>query len=270
MNPNSIMVSHPLSLTYIGGPTALLEFGGVRLLTDPTFDPAGGEYPSGPATLRKLSAPALSPANVGFLDYVLLSHDHHFDNLDRTGRSLLSNAKAVLTTQEGAGRLGGNSIGFKPWQSMDLPTGHGPGLRIVATPARHGPHGLDRGPVIGFVFFLVDAPDGEPDHGVYFSGDTVWFEGVAEVAQRLKPQVAILNLGAARVPEVGPFHLTMTASEAIEAARAFSSAAIVPLHFEGWAHFSEGRREIEGAFAAADLSRRLRWPERGRAIQIDL
>jgi L-ascorbate metabolism protein UlaG (beta-lactamase superfamily) len=252
------------------GPTALLEFGGVRLLTDPTFDPAGGEYPSGPATLRKLSAPALSPANVGFLDYVLLSHDHHFDNLDRTGRSLLSNAKAVLTTREGAGRLGGNSIGFKPWQSMDLPTGHGPGLRIVATPARHGPHGLDRGPVIGFVFFLVDAPDGEPDHGVYFSGDTVWFEGVAEVAQRLKPQVAILNLGAARVPEVGPFHLTMTASEAIEAARAFSSAAIVPLHFEGWAHFSEGRREIEGAFAAADLSRRLRWPERGRAIQIDL
>ena len=91
-----------------------------------------------------------------------------------------------------------------------------------------------------------------------------------EVAQRFKLQVAILNLGAARVPEVGPFHLTMTASEAIEAARAFTSAAIVPLHFEGWAHFSEGRREIEGAFAAADLSRRLRWPELGRAIQIDL
>ena len=116
---------HPLLFTYIGGPTALLEFGGVRLLTDPTFDPAGGEYRSGPATLGKLSAPALSPANVGFLDYVLLSHDHHFDNLDRTGRSLLSNAKAVLTTQEGAGRLGGNGVGFKPWQSMDLPRGTG-------------------------------------------------------------------------------------------------------------------------------------------------
>ena len=62
--------------------------------------------------------------------------------------------------------------------------------------------------MIGFVFFLVDAPDGEPDDGVYFSGDTVWFEGVAGVAQRFKPGVAILNLGAARVPEVGPFHLT--------------------------------------------------------------
>jgi len=33
-----------LKLTYIGGPTALLELGGLRILTDPTFDPAGGEY----------------------------------------------------------------------------------------------------------------------------------------------------------------------------------------------------------------------------------
>ena len=26
------------SVTYIGGPTALIDVGGVRLLTDPTFD----------------------------------------------------------------------------------------------------------------------------------------------------------------------------------------------------------------------------------------
>ncbi len=98
------MASHPLLLTYIGGPTAIIEFAGVRLLTDPTFDPAGGEYSSGAATLRKLSGPALRPAEASSLGYILLSHDHHFDNLDRTGRSLLSTAKAVLTTEEGAGR----------------------------------------------------------------------------------------------------------------------------------------------------------------------
>jgi L-ascorbate metabolism protein UlaG (beta-lactamase superfamily) len=80
----------------------------------------------------------------------------------------------------------------------------------------------------------------------------------------------MLNLGAARVPEVGPFHLTMTAVEAVEAARAFACAAIVPLHFEGWAHFSEGREEISQAFAAAGLNDRLRWPEPGAAIEISL
>lgn len=36
------MASQPLLLTHIGGPTAMIEVGGIRLLTDPTFDPAGG------------------------------------------------------------------------------------------------------------------------------------------------------------------------------------------------------------------------------------
>ncbi len=255
-----------LTLTYIGGSTALVEFGVTRLLTDPTFDPAGGDYPSGQATLRKHSGPALSPAGIGSFDYVLLSHDHHFDNLDRTGRGLLSSAKAVLTTEEGAARLGGNSIGLRNWQSVDLPTGQGPALQVTATPARHGPAGLERGAVTGFVLTAA----GAPDQAVYFSGDTVWYEGVAEVARRFTVRAAILNLGAARVPEVGPFHLTMTAAEGVEAARAFAGAAIVPLHFEGWAHFSEGREQIAKAFADAGLTHRLHWPEPGRPIQLNL
>ena len=92
------MKSHQLGITYIGGPTCLLEFGGVRLLTDPTFDPAGGEYKSASSTLRKLVGPALAPEAIGLIDYVLLSHDHHFDNLDHTGRSVLGKARAVFTT----------------------------------------------------------------------------------------------------------------------------------------------------------------------------
>lgn len=36
----------PLRITYLGGPTALIEWGGVNLLTDPTFDPAGTTYPT--------------------------------------------------------------------------------------------------------------------------------------------------------------------------------------------------------------------------------
>src|SRR5689334_21614649 len=158
------------NLTYIGGPTAILEFGGARLLTDPTLDPAGGEYPSGPATLRKLARPAISAADIGEIDYVLLSHDHHFDNLDRTGRAMLPAVKSVLTTQEGAARLGGNSVGLKPWESVDLPVANRPALQVVATPARHGPAGRERGAVIGFV--LQSAA--EPEDAVYFSGDTVW------------------------------------------------------------------------------------------------
>jgi L-ascorbate metabolism protein UlaG (beta-lactamase superfamily) len=103
---------------------------------------------------------------------------------------------------------------------------------------------------------------------VYVSGDTVWYEGVAEVARRFAVRTAVLFLGAARVAAVGPWALTMTAEEAVEAARAFAGAAIVPLHFEGWEHFSESRADVDAAFRQAGLSERLRWPEPGEAIEL--
>jgi L-ascorbate metabolism protein UlaG (beta-lactamase superfamily) len=266
MESNFHMDSSHVHLTYVGGPTALIEFGGLRLLTDPTFDPAPAEYPSGAAILRKLIGPALTPEKLGGFDYVLLSHDHHFDNLDRSGRTALAKAKKVFTTAEGAQRLGGNCVGLKTWQSAEVPTAGGKTLRVVATPARHGPANMDRGPVNGFVFFFID----DPENVIYFAGDTVWFEGVTEVAQRFPIKLAVLNLGAARVAEVGPFHLTMTSEEGAQAARTFKDAAIVPLHFEGWAHFSEGRDKIVEAFSAAKLQDRLRWPKAGEPISIEM
>ena len=74
-------------LSHIGGPTVLIEFGGWRLLTDPTFDPAGGKYRFGWGTgSQKLTGPSVSPEELGEIDAVLLSHDHHDDNLDKAGR----------------------------------------------------------------------------------------------------------------------------------------------------------------------------------------
>ena len=203
---------------------------------------------------------------MGTSTWYLLSHDHHFDNLDRAGRELLSRATVVLTTSAGAERLGGNAIGLAPWQSHDIRSEDGRLLRITATPARHGPVDGDRGPVIGFHFAFAD----RPEESVYVSGDTVWYEGVAEVARRFSPRVALLFGGAARVREVGPAHLTMTSEEMVAAARAFDRAAIVPMHYEGWGHFSEARAEIERAFRVVELSGRLRWLEPGRPSDLPL
>ena len=255
-----------LKVTYIGGPTALLELGGLRLLTDPTFDPAGSDYPSPATVLRKTQGPALAAEQVGAIDVVLLSHDHHFDNLDHAGRRVLATAGRTLTTGAGAERLGGNAVGLAPWQHHDVPARDGRTLRITATPARHGPPGGDRGPVIGFALAMTDLSD----RVVYVSGDTVWYEGVAEVGRRFSPRVALLFTGAARVREVGPANLTLTAAEAVTAAKAFPGALVVPLHFEGWAHFSETRADVESAFAAAGLAARLRWPVPGKVVELSL
>lgn len=252
-----------LMITYVGGPTALLEFGGVRLLTDPTFDAPGGEYRTGPVVLRKTGAPAVSAEALDF-DVVLLSHDHHFDNLDHLGRANLARAGKVLTTEEGAARLGGNAVGLPAWVNVEVSSREGHSLRVTGTPARHGPEGHDRGPVTGFVLQTMD----DPDAAVYVSGDTVWYEGVAQLSSRFHIDRALLFMGAAQVPEVGPWPLTMSAADGVEFARAFPSAAIVPLHFEGWRHFTESRTEITAAFRAAGIEERLHWLTPGQTLEI--
>ena len=244
-----------MQLTYIGGPSALLEIGGLRILTDPTFDPAGGEYRAATYSLHKTQGPALALERIGRVDLVLLSHDHHFDNLDHAGREMLPAAGRVLTTRAGAERLGASVLGLAPWETHEVALADGSHLRISATPARHGPAGGDRGPVIGFVLERT----GAAGDALYFSGDTVWYEGVAEVAQRFRVSLALLCMGAARVAAAGPAPLTFTAAEGVEFARAFPHATLVPLHHEGWAHFSESRSDIERAFRAAKLEERLRW-----------
>lgn len=249
------MLSEEIKIQYIGGSTALLEFGGLRFLTDPTFDPKGSAYPTEIYTLHKLSAPTVGIKQIGKINFVLLSHDHHFDNLDHAGRQLLVYVDRVYTTIVGARRLGHNATGLNVWETVEVPTEDNRILLITGTPCRHGPVNGDRGPVTGFVLQLKD----QEDDAIYISGDTVWYEGVEAVAERFQVRKVILFMGAAVVSEVGKSHLTMNAEEAVKAAEVFKHAKIVPLHYEGWAHFTESEAHIENKFKEAGLAARLEW-----------
>jgi hypothetical protein len=137
---------------------------------------------------------------------------------------------------------------------------------VTAAPGRHGPAGGDRGPVIGFMLRWSDAP-----HAVlYISGDTVWYEGVEELLRQEPLRIAVLFAGAARVAAAGPVHLTFTASELVAVARTCPEVQVVPLHLEGWEHFSESRSDVESAFAAAGLTHRLHLLKRGQAVSLPL
>lgn len=252
-----------LSITLIGGPTALIEIDGFRLLTDPTFDAPGG-YELPHVTLEKLSGPALSAEAIGSVDAVLLSHDQHADNLDHAGRDYLSKAGRVLTTVVGAKRLGGDAEGLAPWDATELTGSNGRSLTITATPARHGPAGIEplAGDVIGFV--LTSKAGSRP---VYISGDTVWYDGVAEVARRFRAGVVLPFAGAAQTR--GPFHLTMDVNDTIETARAFPDAVIVPLHTDGWAHFRQNANDLRASFDTLGFGPRLKLLEPGVATVIE-
>lgn len=257
------MADRQLTLTLIGGPTVLLEIAGFRLVTDPTFDPPG-TYDSAGIRLEKKRGPALAADAVGSVDAVLLSHDQHLDNLDRAGRAFLAAAGTTFTTRSGAQRLGGNARGLAPFETAHLEA-RGRALSVTATPARHGPPGIEpmSGEVVGFVLGL-DAPG----DAVYVTGDTVWYEGVAEVARRFAPRLAIVFAGGAR-PR-GPFHVTMDNNDLLETARAFPQACIVAVHNDGWAHFTETQADAAAAFTTFGVAARLQLLELGKPAHLSL
>jgi len=258
-----------IRITHIGGPTALIEIDGWRLLTDPTFDAPGRRYDFGWGTSsRKLTGPAIAAPDLGPIDAVLLSHDHHGDNLDDAGRALLPSAGTVLTTVAGAGRLGGSARGLRPWGTTRLEAAGRPTIDVTATPCRHGPPAsrVIVGDVIGFALRW----DGQ-EHGVlWISGDTVLYDGVRQVANRLQVGIALLHLGGVRFPVTGPVRYSMTAEQAVETVRLVRPHTAVPVHYEGWAHFAQGRDAVEREFAGApeDLRRRLRWMPLGDGVDI--
>jgi L-ascorbate metabolism protein UlaG (beta-lactamase superfamily) len=137
-------------------------------------------------------------------------------------------------------------------------------LTITATPARHGPAGIE--PLSGDVIGFVVTTKGAASRSIYITGDTVWFDGVAEVARRFPARIVLPFAGAAQTR--GPFHLTMDTNDTVETARAFPDAVIVPLHTDGWAHFRQNGQDLRASFDVLGFGARLKLLEPGVATII--
>jgi L-ascorbate metabolism protein UlaG (beta-lactamase superfamily) len=219
----------------IGGPTLVIEVGGLRLLTDPISE-RPGPFASGP------------------VDVVLLSHDQHDDTLDSSGRELLAQAPLVLTTSDCSERLGRSARALPPWYHLSLPRPDGGELRITGVPAQHEPGGTTHliGESTGFVLSGVDTPT------VYVSGDNASLDVVEEVAQRCAPiDIAVLSAGAERTPPADG-HLTLTSDQTARAAAILGSPTVIPAHAEGRDRCTENIDDVRAAFARHGLSDRLR------------
>lgn len=263
-----------LTVTFFGTATLLLEVRRgddvLHLLTDPVFDAPGKDYRVAGLeafTYTRLVGATGAATTLPPIDAVLLSHDHHGDNLDTEGRKVAARAARVLTTDAGARRLRRRGTpraeGFAAWQSTVVSKG-ALSVTVTATPARHGPLGTTAitGPVIGFLLEW----EGQQGGGVWISGDTVWYGALRGLAGRVG--VAFVHLGAATFKVLPWFRYTMNARDAVKAARVLSPRVVVPIHFEGWSHFSEDRAAAEQTFSAAQVA--TRWLVQGAPTLVDV
>ena len=173
-----------------------------------------------------------------------------------------------MTTVAGARRLGAGARGLQAWDTTRLEHADRPTIEITATPCRHGPPASH--PIVGDVVGFALRWDGQ-EHGVlWISGDTVLYDGVRKVADRFTVSVAVLHLGGVRFPISGPIRYTMTAHDGVELCRLIRPRTTVPVHYEGWSHFQQGRDVIAAEFAAApdDVGAAVHWATIGTPFDV--
>ncbi|MFE3187646.1 MBL fold metallo-hydrolase [Nocardia sp. NPDC059240] len=250
--------SATVEFLHIGGPTVRFHYGNLTWLTDPTFD-APGTYSSGLVTLHKLTGPAIAVVEVGPVDVVLLSHDQHVDNLDHAGREFLPTVDRVLSTPDAAERIAGVE-GLRNWESLTIGE-----VTVTGVPALHGPEGAEvlSGVVTGFVLQAAGWPT------LYVSGDNASVDLVEQIVARMgRIDIALLFVGAANVERYGDTDITLNGRTALRAAQILGDAVIIPVHGEGWHHFSETLDYLSRNFELAGHGDQLAMPTAGELLQV--
>ena len=123
----------------------------------------------------------------------------------------------VITTLPGANVSAAMRSGSQPWDNTTSRRPDSPPIEVTATPCRHGPAVSQ--PIVGDVIGFALRWHGQENGALWISGDTVLYDGVRHVADRLEVDIAMLHLGAVQFGLTGPVRYTMTAREAIELLR---------------------------------------------------
>src|SRR4051794_617219 len=261
--------ARPDSLQFIGTATTVLHLGPFTVLTDPNFLHRGQRAYLGKGLWsRRLTEPALTPAELPQLDAVVLSHLHG-DHFDRVARHELARSQPVLTTHPAARTLrrwGFEAEGLEPWESQVL-TRDDASLRVTGVPAVHarGLMGRLLPPVIGTVLEL--SRDDEVIRRVYLSGDTLTGAHVDEIADRFPDlDAVVMHLGGTRVL----FRtVTMDAAQGVDFLRRLRPPRAVPVHHDDYGVFASPLSDFLDAVQSAGLADVVTPVGRGETVSLE-
>jgi L-ascorbate metabolism protein UlaG (beta-lactamase superfamily) len=234
-----------LGVTFIGHSSFMVQIAGRKLLIDPVFAERL-------IALRRLRRPGVKIKDLPATDLVLLSHAH-MDHLNRP-----SLRRIVAHNNKVAGRA---PIAVVPWGVEDLVSDLGfarvvtlewwqtksiGGLEITMTPCKHWGARFFKDTHRGFGGYVIHGGG----HALYHSGDTAYFDGFAKIGSRLKPEVALLPIGAYRPDSYRGVHTCP--EEALQAFLDLGARRMIPMHYGTFRLSQEPMEEpVERLMAAA-------------------
>jgi L-ascorbate metabolism protein UlaG (beta-lactamase superfamily) len=214
------------AITFWGHATSYIDVGGYGIVTDPVF---AGAY--SPFHRRTIPAPPEQAYDQTRL--ILISHAH-LDHLHPKTLDRFTDGTVVLCPEPSVSHVDDLGLVVRPMLPGD--TYEFPGGKITAVPAHHPGGRLSLkarhdGRALGYVIETEEST-------IYYSGDTEYYAGLAEIGRQFEPDVAIINING---------HLN--SSDAMLAIAALGTPKVIPSHFGAYAgsnarHSSEWRAEL--------------------------
>ncbi len=242
--------------------TLLVEIAGVRVIIDPMLGAAGSQPPvpetPNPRPNPLVALPVSVEAAVAGVQAALITHLHS-DHIDSDAlQALPADLPTVCQANDVAMLARQGRSDLRPiTQTLAL----GP-ITFTRTGGRHG-HGAiadELGPVSGYIL----KADGEPT--LYVAGDTVWCADVEAAIEDHKPDVIVVNAGAARFIAGDP--ITMDVPDVVAVCRTAPDALVVAVHMEAINHCLLTRDDLRTALATEGLADRVAIPADGETLSL--
>jgi L-ascorbate metabolism protein UlaG (beta-lactamase superfamily) len=263
--PVELAASDELGITFIGHSSFLLQISGRTVLIDPVFSKRL-------ILLRRQRRPGVRVEDLPPIDLILLTHAH-MDHLDlaslrqvmRATRRLIGRAPEVIVPR-GVEDLVEN-LGFSQihrlawWETVNIR-----GLTITMTPCKHWGARMFRDMHRGYGGYVIEAGG----HSVYHSGDTAYFDGFREIGLRLKPDVALLPIGAYFPDSYRSVHTSP--EEALRAFVELGAEEMVPMHYGtfrlGREPMDEPLERLQAEAARIGITDKLKIFEEGQTMHL--
>lgn len=242
--------------------TLVVRYGGSVLLVDPMLSDAGVMPPinnsPNPRPNPLVALPSAAETVLAGVDAVLVTHTHS-DHWDAAAVKLVPKGATLFIQPPDAKRFA--EQGFTSVSAIETSTMWN-GLTIARTGGQHGRGEVGKrlAPVSGFVL----SADGAPT--IYIAGDTVWCPEVESAIATHKPDVIIVNAGAAQFLEGGP--ITMDAADVLQVCQAAPKARVIAVHMEAINHCVLTRAALREALAKSPQKPAVAIPGDGEEVVV--
>jgi L-ascorbate metabolism protein UlaG (beta-lactamase superfamily) len=282
------------SLFFVGTATTIIEWAGLRILTDPNFLHAGDHVHLGPGVgATRQTNPAINLDELPRIDVIFLSH-YHEDHFDREVESKLTRDIPIITTPHAHQCLtskGADSFtnvhALDFWETLVLDVDSDsaskekqPSLKITGVPGKHVPPGSlnvandilgavppTNGWMIELGYSSSAAESFENGYRIYISGDTLMVDELKEIPERYKDQnidLMLIHLGGTTIP--GPkmplLMVTMDAKQGVQLMQLINPDLTIPIHYDDYDVFLSPLEDFKKAVHAAGLDSKVVYLDR--------